>query len=203
MRTALLALTLITTAAAFTGSTAAQSTASVLQGVWDLLPAESEDVDSLDLEAQQKAPRPPRAVRPGAARPAGVPGGFGFPRGFDPQLTRDALDLLRRSPDRLALSFNHDTLTLVAGDAAPYALVTNGRKVKRPWIDGRDAEIKASLRGNELRIERKLENDLKITEQYELNEATGRLIVTTEVDGPMPRRLELRRVFVRAAPGQP
>lgn len=180
------------------GRLAAQSAEPEVAGIWSFLPAESESVDALD--AQQKSPRPPRAVRGGSARPAGVPGGFGFPRGFDPQLTRDALEILRKTPDRLAISANGDTMVLVFGDAAPYAVITNGKKIKRPWVDGTEAEIKASFRGRVLRIERKLENELKITEEYEVDWTSGHLVVTKEIDGPMPRRLELRSVYERTAP---
>lgn len=183
-------------------SATAQDARDRLAGVWSLNLEHSDDTDELEREAIESLPRPPG--RPGVivARPAapkvaiGVPGGFGLPRGFDPELVRRAAAEASNAPERMVITLKAaDTLLLGFDGEVPYVLVVNDKKSKRSWIDGTDVELKAGWKDRDLRIERKLENDLEITQVFAVDRESGRLTVTTEVDGPIPSEIEVAHVY--------
>lgn len=189
-------------------STAAQDARQLLAGIWSLNRAHSVDADSLERDAIESLPRPPgaRGVILGrtSPRPIGIAGGFGPPRGFDPELVREAVNEASNAAQRVVLTFKAaDTLLLGRDHDAPYVLVVNGKRSKRSWIDGTQVDIKASWKNRGLRIERRLENDLEITQTFALDQKSGRLIVTTEVDGPIPREIEVEHVYDRASATPP
>lgn len=206
MRGALIPSILIASglAIAMPSSSRAQDARSDLAGTWQFNPEHSDDTEQLAREAGRGLPRPPGAKgvlvgpREGIATggpPIGIAGGFGMPRGFDPELIRQAVAEAMVTAERLVLAFKGDTLLLSLDGTAPYVIVTNGKKLRRAWVDGSDVEIKASWKGRQLRIERKLENELKVTDTYQVDPESQRLVITTKVDGPIPRDIEVDRVY--------
>lgn len=179
----------------------AQDAQQFLAGIWSLNPEQSDDTDNLEREALESLPKPPgRRVgifvrRRPAELAIAVPGGFGLPRGFDPELVRRAVDEASNAAERMVLTFKGDTLLLGLDRDVPYVIVANGKNAKRPWVDGSDVEIEASWKDRKLRIERKHENELEITRTFALDRDSGRLIVRTEVDGPIPSEIEVEHVY--------
>lgn len=172
-----------------------------LAGIWSLNPEQSDDTEDLERTTLESLPKPPGTVgvivsrrRPGDLAIA-VPGGFGLPRGFDPELVRRAVTEASNAAERMVLTFKGDTLLLGLDRDVPYVIVVNGKKAKRSWVDGSDVEIKASWDDGKLRIERKHENDLEITQTFAPDRRSGRLTVSTEVDGPIPSEIEVEHVY--------
>lgn len=183
----------------------AQDPQQFLAGIWSLNPEQSDSTDEFEREALESLPKPPgiRGVVVARSRPAelaiAVPGGFGLPRGFDPELVRQAVAEASNPAERMVLTFKADTLLLGLDRDVPYAIAVNGKKSKRSWIDGSNVEIKASWKDRKLRIERKHENELEITRTFALDRDSGRLIVRTEVDGPIPSEIEVEHVYDRVS----
>ncbi len=175
----------------------AQSARTDLVGVWVLDPARSEEPEELTVK-----PDPSRRVgvriTGGFGPPFGAFGGFGPPRRLDPELTRQAIDAARSPAARLSIVLSGDTVVLGVADDVPYAIVVNGKKTERAWLDGVPCELKASWKGRKLRIERKLANELEFTETWAIDAKSQQLVVTLEVDGPITRRVDAKHVYNRA-----
>ncbi len=180
---------------------AAQSRRTAMAGSWVFNAAESRDsIDAPDDD--RSVPRPPGApggVRVGGGSAPGPVGGFGWPRGFDPATQRQAARIVSTRVERWVVVVNADTVVLSSAGETPYTLVVNGKKSNRRWMDGVLVELKASWKDSQLRIERKLENELKITDTFSLEPESGRLIVTTKAAGPIFRELTAKRVYDRAS----
>jgi hypothetical protein len=177
----------------------AQAALADLAGTWALDTAANDDTKALEEEAAKPAARMPGERGPVRVRVGGDArvypgGGFGAARRFDPALFQLAVNAVKDAPARITIAVTGDTVLIARGDSAPETFVANGRKVKRPWLEG-EAEIRAEWKDGRLRIERKLENDLKFEETWTVDAVTRRLIVQTVVDGPITRKIELRRSY--------
>jgi hypothetical protein len=174
-----------------------------MAGSWVFNAAESRDsIDSPDDD--RSVPRPPGAPRGvrvgvGGGSAPGPVGGFGWPRGFDPETQRQAARIVGTRVERWVVVVNADTVVLSSAGETPYTLVVNGKKSNRRWMDGVLVELKVSWKDSQLRIEQKLENELKITDTFSLEPESGRLIVTTKASGPIFRELTAKRVYDRAS----
>lgn len=161
-----------------------------LTGVWVLNVAES---DTIGLPAVEAERRPSFRFR------IGWSGGAPYRSIADPARMRRAIEAVRDAPDRIFI-VRTDTTAVLSFDAEPpITLWTDGREVDRIWLEGETVEVQAEWRGGTLRIRRSLEEDLEVTDTYRLS--GRRLIVRTVVEGPIPRRIELRRVYEPAPAG--
>ena len=177
----------------------AQARLSDLAGTWALDTAASDDTKALEEEAAKPAASMPGERGPVRVRVGGDPriypgGGFGPARRFDPALFQLAVNAVKDPAERVTIAIAGDTVLIARGDSAPETFVANRRKVKRPWLEG-EAEIRAEWKDGRLRIERKLENDLKFEETWTLDAAARRLTVKTVVDGPITRKISVLRVY--------
>jgi hypothetical protein len=161
-----------------------------LTGVWILNVAES---DTIGLPAVEAERRPSFRFR------IGWSGGSPYRSISDPARMRRAIEAVRDAPERIFI-VRTDTTAILSFDAEPpITLWTDGREVDRIWLDGETVEVQAEWDGGTLRIRRELEEDLEVTDTYRLS--GRRLIVRTVVEGPIPRRIELRRVYEPAPAG--
>ena len=202
--TAAIPLLLVVSVLACPSTTAARQDASSLEGVWVLNAAATDDLDELAAEADEAAARA-AGERPSVRVRIGGGGvypnrGFGAPRQFDPALLKLAVDAVKDPSARVSIALAGDTVLVARGDSAPEAFVVDGKTVKRSWLDDPEAEIRAEWKDGGLRIRRELENDLEFEERWAIEPATGRLIVTIEIDGPITRRIEVKRVYDPATP---
>jgi hypothetical protein len=177
----------------------AQAALADLAGTWALDTAASDDTKALEEEAAKPAARMPGERGPVRVRVGGDPrmypgGGFGPARRFDPALLQLAVNAVKEPAARITIAIAGDTVLIARGDSAPETFVANGRKVKRPWLEG-EAEIRAEWKDGRLRIERKLENDLKFEETWTIDAAARRVSVTTVIDGPITRKISVLRVY--------
>ena len=162
-----------------------------LMGVWILNEAESDTIALPTVEAER---------RPSFRFRIGWPvGGPPYRSISDPARMRRAIEIVRDAPERIFI-VRTDTTAILSFDAEPpITLWTDGRPVDRIWLDGETVEVQAKWDGGALRIRRDLEEDLQVTDTYRLS--GRRLIVRTVVEGPIPRRIELRRVYEPAPAG--
>ena len=166
------------------GGTAAQPTD--LAGVWVFDPAAS---DTLELQPSDTAQTRQNRFR------VGVLGGYP-PQSRsirDPQRMRDAVDAVSRPPERINIAQDDSTVTVSFDSAQPITLYPDGRKVRRMWLDDGEVRVRVRWEGRALRIERLLETQIEVLQTVERDGAT--LTITTIVEGPIPRRLEVRRVY--------
>lgn len=187
---------------AYPRASLAQSARPDLAGSWVLNRELSDDLEAFEREADHGVPkalgsggRVTVGVRP--RQPVWGGGEFGRPRGFDPEVQREAVAILSHPAERLSVILNADTVSLALADRAPYALIVDGKKARRAWRDGLQTEIRASWKDGQLRVERKQENQLKITESYTLDPESQRLVVITTAEEAIPRKLEVRYVYER------
>jgi hypothetical protein len=180
----------------------AQSKGGALAGIWVFNAMESRDSIDSPAEGDRSVPRPPGTaggVRVGGGSAPGPVGGFGWPRGFDPETQRQAARVVGTRVERWVVVVNADTVVLNADGGDPYTLVVNGKKSMRRWMGGVLVEVKVSWKDSQLHIERKFENELKVTDRFSLEPESGRLIVTTKASGPIFRELTAKRVYDRAS----
>jgi hypothetical protein len=161
-----------------------------LTGVWILNAAESDTIGLPVLDAERR-----RSIR---FRIGWSAGASPYRSISDPARMRRAVEAVRDAPDRIFL-VRTDTTAVLSFDAEPpVTLWTDGREVVRVWPDGETVTVRAQWKDGTLRITRELKEDLEVTETYRLS--GRRLVVRTIVEGPIPRRIELRRVY-EPAPG--
>jgi hypothetical protein len=162
-----------------------------LTGVWVLNEAESDTIALPSSDSERNH----RAVRIGVN---GWPAGVQHRSISDPYRMRRAVQAVRDAPDRLFIVRTDTTATLSFDAEPPATFWTDGRDVERLWTDGEPVEVRAEWEGGALRITRELEEEIEVTDTYRLS--GRRLVVRTVVEGPIPRRIELRRVYDRAPP---
>jgi hypothetical protein len=174
------------------GRAAAQ--AADLAGVWILDAAAS---DTLELEPSDTAQARSSRFRPGAGGWAG-----GYPprsRSIrDPERMRDAVDAVAHPAAALYIAQDDSTVTISFDGAQPITLHADGRRVERDWLTQYGVRIRTRWHDRALRIERELPSQVEIRETWTRDGAT--LTIETVVEGPIPRRLQLKRVYQMERP---
>jgi hypothetical protein len=170
---------------------------SSLAGLWKF------NVDQSDSDLGDKVQQ---AFRPGAHR-----GGFGGEGGRGgrpvPGSTGrepDGTNMMSSLRPVLQLLIEQDDSSVTISDAAGQMLTyrTDGRKLKEILLNGNETDITAGWKEGRLIIERKFKHSGAVKETYERDPASGKLIVLVKLSGgPMPRTLEVRRVYDPAAGG--
>ena len=163
-----------------------------IRGVWALDAAAS---DTLELAKSDTAV---------AARPRFRVGLGGWYGGFppksrsirDPRRMRDAVDAVDDPAETIVIVQDDSTVTLSFDAAPPITLFADGRKEHRTWGDHDGVKVRARWVDGALRIERELESQVEIVETYRRDGEV--LTITSIVEGPILRRIELRRVYDRA-----
>lgn len=151
-----------------------------LVGDWALNPALSDD------PAEQL-----RNVRGGAPPPTGMSRSGRAPN-------RSGFDAVRRAAERFGIE-QTDSTVVVAYPDHERVLFTDGRKQKLEVGEGREVEFRAWWDGGRLFIERKLDGGVAMTEEYWVQEGTGRLHVLTRLVGDrLPSPIAFMRVYERA-----
>jgi hypothetical protein len=161
-----------------------------LTGVWVLSQAESDTIGLPAVESERS--RSSIRLR------------IGWPNGpyrsiADPGRMRRAIEAVRDAPDRIFLARTDTTVAISFDAEPPMTFWTDDRVVERVWTGGEPVEVRAEWEGSTLRITRVLEEDIEVTDSYRLS--GRRLTVRTVVEGPISRRIELRRIYERAPPG--
>jgi hypothetical protein len=162
-----------------------------IRGVWALDAAAS---DTLELTKSDTA---------FAARPRFRLGLGGWYGGFppqsrsirDPRRMRDAVDAVGDPAENIVILQDDSTVTISFDAAPPLTVFTDGRKEHRAWRDRDGVKVRARWDDGALRIERELESQVEIVETYRRDGDV--LTITSVVEGPILRRIELRRVYDR------
>jgi hypothetical protein len=130
----------------------------------------------------------------------GFPGGMGIPGGraeVDPVRVRAVMRVLAEERQRVVVRQVADSVTFTFAADYPIAYATNGRKQKRELPGLGEVETKAEWKGGLLIVERKLEDDVKIRDEFVRGPDSPRLIVNTTIEGLVNRDLTFRTVYDR------
>jgi hypothetical protein len=194
-----------------------------LAGTWVVNQAESQNPDSMIARAGNRGQRPAGrggaggaidggrggggGARGGGGRGGvgggmgGGPGGRGLfggaPRELDPGRIRAVLGVLARERRGLVVQQTADSLTFTFADDFPIRYTPNGKKEKRTLPGLGETEVKAEWKDGLLIVERKLEDDIEIRDEFVRGPDSPRLIVNTTVSGLAPGELTLRTVYER------
>jgi hypothetical protein len=194
-----------------------------LAGTWVFNEAESQNPDSMFARAGNPGQRPTGrggaggvidGGRGGGARGGGGRGGVGGGMGggaggrglfggagreLDPGRIRAVLGVLAQERRGLVVRQTADSLTFTFADDFPIRYTPNGKKEKRTLPGLGETEVKAEWKDGLLIVERKLEDDIEIRDEFVRGPDSPRLVVNTTVSGLAPRELALRTVFERSA----
>ena len=134
-----------------------------------------------------------RSVRGAAPPPAGME------RGGRPAPDRSGFEAVRRAAERFRME-QTDSTVVVAYPDRELVLFTDGRKQRVDVGEDREVEFHSWWDGGKLFIERKLDGGVAMSEEYWIQEGTGRLHVLTQVRGDrLPRTIAFMRVYEPAA----
>ncbi len=87
------------------------------------------------------------------------------------------------------------TVTLVFGTQSQI-FFTDGRKLTRVLGDGVETEVKAEWKGDKLKIEIKTKSNAKVTQEFKLDDKTGRLLLEIKLDNSrMNQNYKAKMVF--------
>jgi hypothetical protein len=179
--------------AAFLAAPAGAQSPGDLSGVWELDAAASDTIalPSIDSSRDRRG-----GVRIGIGGRSGrIPPNRSIQ---DPERQRQAIEAVRVAPARVFVVRGEGAVTISFDAHPPITLDTDGRSVDRFWTDHEEVEVRARWKDGALLIERELGSGLEIADTYSLD-GEDRLTVHTIVEGPIPRRIELRRVYDRAS----
>jgi len=127
-----------------------------------------------------------------SVRPPGAEG-----RGRGPGSFRQIMNLVMHGAEQIVIA-DRDASIAITSDGRRLVLRTDGKKIERLTSSGQKVEIKAKWKGDELRVERKIQNGPKVKVTYKLDKKSGRLEVRTEVSGHlMPRSVKVKRIYDR------
>jgi hypothetical protein len=110
---------------------------------------------------------------------------------------RQTVDLVRTAPERLRISPDARTLTLIDSAGAEVVWPIDGKKVSETLAGGATVERRVRWKGDALVIERKVSGGGKVIETFRLGLGGTRLLVFVEVDG-LFQPLEFRRLYESA-----
>lgn len=110
----------------------------------------------------------------------------------------ETMQRIMRPATALRISVNDSTVTVQPGELDPVTYQTDGKRRDLELPDGQVVKAEAKWNGTKLRIETRIENGPRITEEYELKEDGADLQVTVRVEmraGEM--RNTVKRVYTR------
>ncbi len=124
----------------------------------------------------------------------------GMPRRGGETGQRDAETArVRRAMERFRIGLDDSTVVLAYPDRS-LVIRPDGRMRKQTIGEDREMEYRARIEDSALVIERKLDGDVTFTEEYAVQEGTGRLHILTRIEGGrLPRKISFVRVYDPAA----
>ena len=127
----------------------------------------------------------------------GIWGGGGMSRSVQQVLAqmRMLVQGLAQHRHQLVVQQVDSVVRFTWGDQAPIEIRTNGHAELRELSGLGEFQMKAEWKHDLLVVERLLENDIKIRDEFMRPVLARRLIVLTKVSGPMPRAITYRSVY--------
>jgi len=139
----------------------------------------------------------------GGMRPGG---GMGGARGGGPEMqermerARTTIQMLTEEGSSITVNQSDSTVVLTYANGSSFEIVTDGKEREKAITGLGDVKVKAEWKDGQLVIERKLEDGLKVREEYTRGPDSPRLLVVTSVSG-LPRDLTFRSVYDRRDDG--
>jgi hypothetical protein len=162
----------------------APESAAELEGYWSLNAALSDDPDDQLRNVRGAMPPPGRTPPDAGSAPPGAP----------------SLEAVRRAVQGFSLALA-DAAVVIGYPGRELTLPTDGAKQKIQLADGEEAEYRAWWQEARLLVERKLDRGLTATEEYWVQDGTGRLHVLTRLTGDgLPNTIAFVRVYDSAEP---
>ncbi len=128
----------------------------------------------------------------GGVRGGSFPGGRG---NGNLVAMRNVMRVLAEERQRVIVRQMQDTVTFTFADDFPIAYAMNGKKLKRELPGLGEVETKAEWKDGLLIVERKLEGDVKIRDEFVRGPDSPRLIVNTTISGLIARDFTYRTVY--------
>ena len=187
-------------AAAFVVSipTALQAQEFTIAGTWTINEEESDDLQ------QVMGPRAPGIRRAETTRGISdnARGGGGDGRGGRAQLSDEQIQvgqammrLFREGGQRLAIAETDSTVIVITG-GRNLTYYVNERKVEGTISGGVEVEVKAKWDKDKFKVETKASGNVRITQEFELDDDSGRLKVKTKLSNSrMEQNFTLERVY--------
>ncbi|MBL8985050.1 MAG: hypothetical protein JNJ80_02180 [Gemmatimonadetes bacterium] len=163
------------------------------------------------LRSEELADKMPNRVGglPGIGpRPGGIGGGTGgrggrggrgAPEGGVGMMGPEQIGSLFRAPYQLAIETTDSTVVMRVDLGVARPLFLDGRTTVDTLGDMTPRSSTAKWHKNRLEVERKVDRGGRIRETYWLDVESNSLVVDVRLEG-MPRTIELRRIYSRAAP---
>jgi len=108
---------------------------------------------------------------------------------------RNVMRVLAEERQRVVVRQTQDTVTFTFADDFPIGYALNGKKWKRELPGLGEVETKAEWKDGLLIVERKLEGDVKIRDEFVRGVDSPRLIVNTTVSGLSGRDFTYRTAY--------
>jgi len=128
----------------------------------------------------------------GGTRGGALPGGPGT---GNLVAMRNVMRVLAEERQRVVVRQMQDTVTFTFADDFPIAYAMNGKKRKRELPGLGEVETKAEWKDGLLIVERKLEGDVKVRDEFVRGPDSPRLIVNTTISGLIGRDFTYRTVY--------
>jgi hypothetical protein len=131
---------------------------------------------------------------------------MGGARGGGPEMqermerARTTIQMLTEEGSSITVNQSDSTVVLTYANGSSFEIVTDGKEREKAITGLGDVKVKAEWKDGQLVIERKLEDGLKVREEYTRGPDSPRLLVVTSVSG-LPRDLTFRSVYDRRDDG--
>ena len=176
-----------------------------LAGNWTPNQDESDDMEEVMSRQRNTASgvQASRRGQRGGSRVGGLDGGGqgrgagGAPPPSEEQQRqgRAMMQVFQQPTSGLEILQSDSTVTLVFGSQSQI-FFTDGRKLTRVLGDGVETEVKAEWKGDKLKIETKTKGNAKVTQEFKLDDKTGRLVLETKLENSrMNQNFKAKLVF--------